>query len=232
MPSLIQLDRTSNYQTTMKYIGLLIFIIVSQTALASNLSQQGVWCTGKITLDNDVVLEGKISYDLKFEAIKVKTDDLVRTYTAETIADFEIFDPIKYQHRKYVAVDLPMKEGYQRKTFFEVLSEGEITILRKSKYVRRPRVTEDFRAPHIYLNAVCRHTYYVYQSGEFVEIEDFVSQIMPLMNSHQVKVASYVKQCKLRLKEIHEQMRVVYLYNQLVLEQEQPSFISESMGKS
>ncbi|WKN45133.1 hypothetical protein [Tunicatimonas pelagia] len=215
----------------MKYISLFLLSIITHIVQASDLPQYGVWCFGKITLDNNVILEGKISYDLKFEAIKVKTDDLVRTYTAENITNFEIFDPIKYRHRKYVAVDHVMKEGYKRKTFFEVLSDGKISILRKSKYVRRPRVTEDYRAPHVYLNAVCRHTYYVYQGDKFVEIEDFVSQVMPMMTSHQEEVTSYVKQCKLKLKAIHEQMRVIHLYNQLTAQPEKSFLLSESMSE-
>ena len=201
-----------------------------QFVKATDLPQYGVWCTGKVILDNDVVLEGKFSYDLKFEALQVKTGDLVRTYTAENIVDFEMFDPIKYRHRKYVAVDHSMKEGYKRKTFFEVLSDGEITILRKSKYVRRPRVTEDFRAPHIYLNAVCRHTYYIYHQEKFTELEDFRAQVMPLMSSYQQEVNDYVQKCRLKLKEIHEQMRVINLYNQLASQQTDPQFISESLG--
>ncbi|MEO0333979.1 MAG: hypothetical protein AAF223_20280 [Bacteroidota bacterium] len=215
----------------MKYIICLLFLSITvQLVKAANLPQYGVWCTGKVTLDNDVVLEGKISYDLKFEALQVKTGDLVRTYTAENIVDFEIFDPIKYRHRKYVAVDHSMKEGYKRKTFFEVLSDGKITVLRKSKYVRRPRVTEEFRAPHIYLNAVCRHTYYVYHQEKFTEIEDFQTQVMPLMTSYQQEVNNYVQKCRLKLKEIHEQMRVINLYNQLAAQQTDTRFISESFG--
>ncbi|MEM9674185.1 MAG: hypothetical protein AAF992_16455 [Bacteroidota bacterium] len=192
--------------------------------------QTWFWCTGRVTLENDVVLEGDISYDLKFEALQVKTGNVTRTFTAENITVFEMFDPIKYRHRKYVAVDHIMDEGYKRKTFFEVLADGEITILRKSRYLRRPRITEDFRAPHIYLNAVCRHTYYIYQGEQFAEIEDFKSQVLPLMQSHRKKVDDYVRRCELKLQEIHEQMRVVILYNQLVLEERNDKLLSESLG--
>lgn len=215
----------------MKYIYLLFFCFITQFTVAGSFPQAGFWCTGRVTLENDVVLEGEISYDLKFEALQIKTGNLVRTYTAENIVVFEIFDPIKYRHRKYVAVDHVMDEGYKRKTFFEVLAEGEVTILRKSKYVRRPRVTEDFRAPHIYLNAVCRHTYYVYQENSFTEIENFQSQVIPLMRSHRQEIDRYVKSCDLKLREIHEQMRVVNLYNQLVDTKQNGKFISESLGE-
>lgn len=192
--------------------------------------QAGFWCTGRVTLENDIVLEGDISYDLKFEALQVKTGNVTRTFTAENIAVFEIFDPIKYRHRKYIAVDHLLTEGYQRKTFFEVLADGEITILRKSRYLRRPRITEDFRAPHVYLNSVCRHTYYLYQAGKFTEIEDFHSQILPLMQIYRRKVDEYIRRCDLKLREIGEQMRVVNLYNQLALAEQNDNFISESFG--
>lgn len=215
----------------MKYIYLLFFCSITQLTIASSFPQAGFWCTGRVKLENDVVLEGEISYDLKFEALQIKTGNLVRTYTAENIVVFEIFDPIKYRHRKYVAVDHTMDEGYKRKTFFEVLADGDVTVLRKSKYLRRPRITEDFRAPHIYLNAVCRHTYYVYREGSFTEIEDFQNQVLPLMRSHQQEIDRYVKRCDLKLREIHEQMRVINLYNQLVDSEQNDKFISESLGE-
>jgi len=234
----------------MKYIYLQFFCFITQFALAGvtmevatmevattevatmdiGFPKAGFWCTGRVTMENDVVLEGDISYDLKFEALQVKTGNVTRTFTAENIAVFEIFDPIKYRHRKYVALDYAMDEGYKRKTFFEVLADGEITILRKSRYLRRPRVTEDFRAPHVYLNSVCRHTYYLYRAGKFTEIEDFHGQVLPLMNAHHREVRDYIRRCDLKLREIGEQMRIVNLYNQLMLAEKNDDFVSESFG--
>lgn len=215
----------------MKYYYLFLLCFFVQFTSATALPQYGFWCSGQVTLENDVVLEGDISYDLKFDALQIKKDGIIRTYTAQNIAAFEIFDPIKYRHRKYVAIDYAMGEGYDRKTFFEVLSDGELMVLRKSKYIRRPRVTEDFRAPHIYLNVVCRHTYYVYREGEFMEVEDFQSQVLPLMRSHHRQIKDYVQRCDLKLREIHEQMRVVNLYNQLVAIGETDKLLTESVGK-
>nr|WKN39874.1 hypothetical protein K4G66_14355 [Tunicatimonas sp. TK19036] len=215
----------------MKYYYLFFFCFFAQSTWATALPQYGFWCSGRITLENNEVLEGEISYDLKFDAIQIKKGGIVRTYTAQNINSFEMFDPIKYRHRKYVSIDHAMGEGYKRKTFFEVLADGKLTVLRKSKYVRRPRVTEDFRAPHIYLNVVCRHTYYIYKEGEFMEVDDFQGQVLPLMRSHQREIADYVQRCDLKLREIHEQMRVVNLYNQLVAIGPADELLTESVGK-
>ena len=176
---------------------------------------QGFWCPGQVILENQQVVFGEINYDLKYNAIQVRNNGVVRTYTAEKIAHFTLFDLVKHRERRYVAIDHQLEEGYQRKTFFEVLTEGDVTILRKSKYVRKPRVTEDQRAPHIYLNAVCRHDYYAYNQGDFFEIEDFEEQILPRMTDYEDLVQDYIKRCKLKLRKINEQMRVVHLYNQL-----------------
>ncbi len=196
---------------------------------ASPYLNQGFWCPGQVTLANQRVVEGEINYDLKYNAIQVRHDGVVRTYTAEKIAHFTMFDQVKHRERHYVAIDHQLDEGYQRKTFFEVLTEGDVTILRKSKYVRKPRVTEDQRAPHIYLNAVCRHDYYAYNQGEFFEIDDFKEQVLPLMTSYEDLVQDYIKRCKLKLRKINEQMRVVHLYNQLCSQQANEGAVTEML---
>ena len=188
---------------------------------------QGFWCPGQVTLVNQRMVAGEINYDLKYNAIQVRHDGVVRTYTAEKIAHFTLFDLVKHRERRYVAIDHQLDEGYQRKTFFEVLTEGDLTILRKSRYVRKPRVTEDKRAPHIYLNAVCRHDYYAYNQGDFFEIDDFKEQVLPLMNSYEDLVQDYIKRCKLKLRKINEQMRVVHLYNQLCSQQANEGAVTE-----
>ncbi len=190
---------------------------------------QGFWCPGQVTLVSQRVVAGEINYDLKYNAIQVRHDGVVRTYTAEKIAHFTLFDLVKHRERRYVAIDHQLDEGYQRKTFFEVLTEGDLTILRKSRYVRKPRVTEDKRAPHIYLNAVCRHDYYAYNQGDFFEIDDFKEQVLPLMNSYEDLVQDYIKRCKLKLRKINEQMRVVHLYNQLCSQQANEGAVTEML---
>ena len=195
---------------------LLLMIVVAQITQAAGFPRSsGFWCSGTVVLEDQRVIEGEINYDLKFGAIQVKRNGLVKTYTAENIAHFTLFDAVKHRERQFVAIDHTEDEGYHRKTFFEVISEGKLTILRKSKYVRKPRVTEDARAPHIYMNAVCRHQYYVFRDNRFSEIDDFKEEILPLMRDQQQEVSAYIRQCKLKLKRIHEQMRVVALYNQL-----------------
>lgn len=215
----------------MKKVLVALFFVcsIAQTSqcAAPPYLNQGFWCPGQVTLADQRVVGGEINYDLKYNAIQVRHNGVVRTYTAEKIAHFEMFDQVKHRERRYVAIDHRLAEGYQRKTFFEVLTEGDLTILRKSKYVRKPRVTEDQRAPHIYLNAVCRHDYYAYNQGEFFEIKDFKEQVLPLMTSYEDLVQDYIQRCKLKLRKINEQMRVVHLYNQLCSQQANEGAVTE-----
>lgn len=193
---------------------LLVFVWVSLNTMA--MPDYGLWCNGKALLENGITLEGEISYDLKFEVVRVKINGITNAYSAESMAYFELYDPIKQIHRKYVSVDTPIYPGYQRKAFFEVISHGELAMLRKSEYVRRPRVTEDMRAPHIYLNTVCKHTYFMHEEKSgLTEIHDFKEEILPRMDRYEEEVTAYIKRCKLKLKKLPEQVRVVTLYNML-----------------
>lgn len=191
-----------------------VFILVSLSAMA--MPDYGLWCDGKVLLENGKTFEGEISYDLKFEVVRIKTNGMTQAFTAESLAYFELFDPIKQIRRKYVSVDTPVYPGYQRKAFFEVISHGELAMLRRSEYVRRPRITEDMRAPHIYLNTVCKHTYFMHEeSAGLTPINDFEEDILPRMNRYEDEVEAYIKRCKLKLNKVHEQLRVVNLYNML-----------------
>ena len=207
---------------------ILVIILVSVVSgFGFPFRSTAFWCPGQITLENQQVITGDINYELKFNAIQVRKDGTVRTYTAEQIAHFDLFDKVKHRDRRYVAIDYPLAEGYRRKTFFEVLTDGPMTVLRKTKYVRRPRVTEDFRAPHVYLNAVCRHTYYLFNDGELTELDDFQKQVLPLMERHEAVVRDYIQRCRLKLRKIHEQMRIVHLYNQLCKQEINHGAVSE-----
>ncbi len=175
----------------------------------------GLWCNGRLTLDNGEVIEGEINYDIKFEVIQVRNNGTVRAFTAENIAHFTMFDPVKYRQRDFVAIDHQMALGYERKTLFEVITNGQIAVLRKTRYVRKPRATEDYRAPHVYLNTVCKHDYFAMNGSELAEINNFEAEVLPWMQRYEPEINRYIKDSKLKLKKIQEQMRVVNLYNQL-----------------
>lgn len=192
----------------------LLALLISLNAMA--ITDYGLWCKGQAMLENGDVLKGQISFDLKFQVVRVKNNGIVHAYTAESLAYFEIYDHIKKINRKYVSVESPVHPGYSRKNFFEVISHGRLSYLRQSEYVRRPRATEDMRAPHIYLNNVCRHTYYIHDKEEgLMRVNDFSEEVLPRMASFEEEVDDYIERCQLSLRKLHEQVRVINLYNQL-----------------
>jgi len=72
------------------------------------------------------------------------------------------------------------------------------------------------RAPHIYLNNVCRHTYFLHDQEEgLVRVTDFSAEVLPRMASFEEEVDEYIDRCRLTLRKLHEQVRVINLYNQL-----------------
>lgn len=192
----------------------LLALLISLNAMA--ITDFGLWCKGQAMLENGDVLEGQISFDLKFQVVRVKSNGIVHAYTAESLAYFEMYDHIKKIGRKYVSVDSPVHPGYSRKAFFEVISHGTLSYLRQSEYIRRPRATEDMRAPHVYLNSVCRHIYYIHDEEEgLVRVNDFSEEVLPRMDSFEEEVDDYIDRCHLSLRKLHEQVRVINLYNQL-----------------
>lgn len=176
----------------------------------------GLWCNGRLMFEDGRIEEGLVSYDLKFEVVRIRQDGITKAYTAESVAFFEINDPIKQMNRRFIALPFPVYEGYRRLAFFEVISHGALALLRKSEYVRRPRATEDMRAPHVYLNVVCNHTYFMHDPEEgLIQIMDFHQQVLPRMHEHRRAIDNYIRECHLKLNRLHEQVRVFNLYNQL-----------------
>lgn len=176
----------------------------------------GLWCNGSLTLDNGEVIEGEINYDLKFEVVQVRDNGIIRAFTAEGVSEFTIFDPASYRQRDFVSIHHELNSGYERKAFFEVIEDGQITLLRKSEYIRRPRVMESYRASHVYLNTVCKHHYYAIKNNdEILEISNFKAEILPWMSQYEREVNNYIKRGKVKLRDIQQQLQVVGFYNQL-----------------
>ncbi len=197
------------------YVVLLVLLVAAKSEA---IPDYGLWCEGRAVLENGKEISGEISYDLKFEVVRIKENGMIQAFSAESLAYFELYDPIKQIHRKYVSVDSQVHPGYSRKAFFEIISHGELAYLRRSEYVRRPRATEDMRAPHIYLNTVCKHIYFVHDEQEgLVRVDNFKEEVLPRMNHFENEVQSYIDRCDLRLRKIHEQVRVINLYNQLYI---------------
>jgi len=199
----------------MKKISLLIMAWLF-VAHAMAYDDYGLWCSGHAVLENGKTISGEVSFDLKFQVVRLRKNGMVQAYSAESMAYFELFDSIKKIHRKYVSVESPVHPGYSRKAFFEVISHGKLSYLRRSEYVRRPRATEDMRAPHVYLNTVCRHVYYVHdETSGLRRIFNFKKEVLPMMHSFREEVETYIERCHMSLLKVHEQVRVMNLYNQL-----------------
>lgn len=191
----------------------MLLLFLTDTAYAAY--GYGLWCNGYVKLDDGEILEGEINYDLKFEVIQIKTNGMVRAFTAENVSHFSIFDPIKHRQRDYISLAYEVSNAYKRRTFFEVVADGSITVLRKSRYIRRPRITEDYRAKHIYLNTVCKHSYFAVKGSQWAEIEQFEPTVLAWMDDFEKEIDQYINKYKLKLKKLNEKMHIVSIYNQL-----------------
>lgn len=193
----------------------IVFTLLLFSLTTEAYQSYGLWCIGRVTLENGEVIEGEINYDLRFEVVQVRDNGIIRAFTAEGIMQFTMFDPVSYLQRDFISLNHQLESGYERKALFEIIADGEITVLRKSEYIRRPRIMESRRASHVYLNTVCKHHYYAIKSDEILEINDFKAEILPWMNQYEQEVNNYIKKGKVRLRSIKEQLQVVGFYNQL-----------------
>jgi len=48
-----------------------------------------------------------------------------------------------------------------------------------------------------------------------VRVNDFSEEVLPRMESFEEEVDNYIERCQLSLRKLHEQVRVINLYNQL-----------------
>ncbi len=193
------------------------FIFLLLTALPSLSFAQtfpfDVWHDGKVVLDGGDTIRGSIKYDLQ-DLLQVRHQNRMESFSARKVLLFEIFDQGYKRYRTFYSLPYSSNGGYKSPIFFEVLTEGKITVLSREKVEYRTSGYSPFMYGSYYSRKVLVNTYFLLKENG--NIEDFSgkrSDWLDLMGKHADEVHDYAKDSRLDFDKKYDLKRIIDYYN-------------------
>lgn len=183
-----------------------------------------LWHKGKLVLLSEDTIIGKIKYDLKNGLVQVNVRNALQTYSSRKILYFEIFDETIESYRHFYALPYNVQQNYKVPLLFEVLYEGELSLLCREEIVTES-VPQYNSYPYStygnspYNSSRTRLSYKYYFFDQRGGIQDYnlkKSELYSFFKKHQQQVKQYIKKNNLKHDRMRDLVRVTAYYNALL----------------
>ena len=183
-----------------------------------------LWHKGKLVLLSEDTIIGKIKYDLKNDLVQINIRNVLQTYSSRKILYFEIFDETIESYRHFYALPYNVQQNYKVPLLFEVLYEGELSLLCREEIVTES-VPQYNSYPYStygnspYSSSRTRLSYKYYFFDQRGGIQDYnlkKSELYSFFKKHQQQVKQYIKKNNLKHDRMRDLVRVTAYYNALL----------------
>lgn len=125
-----------------RFLFLLILIIsISAVAQAQSLDENrlelNLWHSGKVSLRNGEVIEGKINFNYIVNMIRVQSGGMLNTFNHKQILEFEVFKEEENRTVYYKSLNLPIGDK-----IYEVVGEDDEKALLVTTIIDKESETE------------------------------------------------------------------------------------------
>lgn len=205
------------------YVSVLICIlqiIVSTPVFAQNFSKE-YWHTGEVYLFTEESIKGSIRYDLDQNNITIRTpDNKLRSYNASQVEQFWIEDELQKRVRYFYALPQITKDDYRVLYFFELLTEGKITLLCRESFVVRQA---GYYSPYMWGGWANGGSYVVQEDdyfllnneGNVADVEEDREAIMRLFGEKKEVMELYLIDHNNKLRNREDLLKTVRYYNEV-----------------
>ncbi|NMM49304.1 hypothetical protein [Marinigracilibium pacificum] len=215
-PSEIKWD--IQYLRTIKFVAVLFSFFLINNYVSAQEFPSEVFHPGTAILEGDKRVSGKLKYDLDNNIIQVINNGVVHTYTAQKVIFFIIEDQVLGITRKFYS--LPYAEtNYQTMMFFELLVEGDLTLLGREYIDTRTTSANNYYYYRNYWveSYVLRTSFYFLKKGG--EIKFFTPKKRELLDlvmadrSNEIK--QFIKKRRFDIEKPDDLIAVTKFYNSL-----------------
>lgn len=173
------------------------------------------WHEGRIVLDTGDTLKGTVKYDLQTDLLQYQLENKHQSFSARNALFFEIFDGTIKQYRQFYSLPYSVSSGYKTPVFFELLTEGKITLLSREALEYRT-YSNSFYYYGTNTRLVLVYKYFLLQeNGNITEFIGKKNDWLDLMGSQAKEVEKYAKTNKLAFDDKFELVKIMSYYNSL-----------------
>jgi hypothetical protein len=195
-----------------KLILVLLLIINSQWASGQQFAFE-FWHEGKIILDTGDTLKGTVKYDMQTDLLQFQVDNKHQSFSARKVLFFEIFDATVKQYRQFYSLPYSVSGGYKAPVFFELLTEGKITLLcREALEYRTYSPSFYYYGTNTRLILVYRY-FLLLENGDITEFTGKKNDWLDLMDKRADDVQHYAKSNRFNFDDRYELVKIISYYN-------------------
>ena len=175
-----------------------------------------LWHEGKMVLVTEEVISGLIKYDQVKGIVQVEVGEKTYTYSAKAIFHFKIYDATADSYREFYSLPYGLVTSYKTPVIFEVLIEGNITLLSR-EYIVTKSVQDPFSLGSSYPRELLVYDYYFLdKEGNITEYTMKKKDLYNALSKRQSQVAEYMKTNRLRHDSRNDLIRIILFYNALI----------------
>ena len=174
-----------------------------------------LWHEGKIVLESSDTIKGLVKYDMQSDLLQVKVRNKLESFAARKVLFFEIFDTTVKRYRQFYSLPYSQNNTYKTPVFFELLSEGKLTLLTREKLEYRT-VSSPYYYYGNYTRLVMINQFFLLKPNG--SIEEFIGKKndwLSLMENKEEDVKAFAKENRLDFDDKYELTRIVEFYNSL-----------------
>lgn len=198
--------------------GKIILILVFLSTALAGFSQQFAfeyWHEGKIILDSGDTLKGSVKYDMQTDLLQYQLENNHQSFSARNAVFFEIFDATIKQYRQFYSLPYSVSSGYKTPVFFELLTEGKITLLSREALEYRT-YSNSFYYYGNNTRLILVYKYFMLQeNGSITEYIGKKDDWLDFMGNQAKEVEKYAKANKLSFDDKYELVKIISYYNSL-----------------
>jgi len=202
----------------MKKLLVIILCFLSAEAFAQSFPSQ-LWHDGKLVLLDEDTIVGKIKYDFENDLVQINVRNTIQTYASRKILYFEIFDEMSNNYRYFYSLPYEIQHQYEVPIIFEVLYEGELTLLAREVIVTEtvPQYNT-FNRPQFYnTRARLDYKYYFLDKNGTIQLYSMKkSDLLNYMKKRSSQVKQYMRKNNLKHDQRADLFRIVAYYNTLI----------------
>lgn len=206
--------------------GFLLFCAFSVNAQSLKFQfPSEMWHVGDVQLTDGNKLEGKIKYDILGDVIQVNVNDKIQTFAANQVQQFRIFQEDIARYRMFYTIPFLNKNGYRRPRFFELIFEGETSLLAREMILITTRPPRDpyfsgGRRYNPYLSQrstrILDHELYLVNSnGVITQLNKKRKDVIYSFDDKYTELKKIIKRNRLKMNNIDDVAILVEEYNKL-----------------
>lgn len=198
----------------MKLSGALMFLFFAFAAVAQQFPSD-FWHEGKIVLESGDTLTGNVKYDLQNDLLQFEKSNKLESFTARKVLFFEIFDKTVKRYRQFYSIPYAGAGGYKAPIFFELLSEGKMTLLCREALEYRNYPNSFYYYGSSSRLVLVNKFYFLTEKGTIEIFSGKKNDLIYMMGNKGDMVEKYIKTNKLKMDAKYGLADAVNYYNSL-----------------